>query len=45
MVKFITRLKNNLEKVIDITEEEKAAEEKVSEEVKILTEIRDILKK
>lgn len=45
MVKFITRLKNNLEKVIDITEEEKAAEEKVSEELKILTEIRDILKK
>jgi len=50
MVKFIIRLKNNLEKVIKIKEDEKAVEaavveEKVSEEVKLLTEIRDLMRK
>jgi large conductance mechanosensitive channel len=54
MVKFIIRLKKNLEKVIKLPGEEKPAEEKpseeiveekVSEEVKLLGEIRDLLKK
>ena len=49
MVKFIIRLKNNLEKVIKLPGEEKPVEEiveeKVSEEVKLLGEIRDLLKK
>lgn len=49
MVKFITRLKNNLNKVIknteDKLEEKEVIEEKISEEVKLLTEIRDLLKK
>ena len=50
MVKFIIRLKNNLEKVIKIKEDEKAVEEviveeKVSEEIRLLTEIRDLLRK
>jgi len=49
MVKFIIRLKENLEKAIKLPGEEKPAEEiveeKVSEEVKLLSEIRDLLKK
>ena len=54
MVKFIIRLKNNLAKVIKKpneeglegrTEEPVITEEKLSEESKLLTEIRDILKK
>lgn len=48
MVKFIIRLKNNLAKVIKKPEDEAgeaAVEEKVSDEVKLLTEIRDLLKK
>lgn len=50
MVKFIIRLKNNFEKVIKTTGDEKTSEElivekKVSDEIKLLTEIRDLLKK
>jgi len=49
MVKFIIRLKNNLIKVVEKSEEEKVKEEvveaKVSAEVELLTEIRDLLKK
>jgi large conductance mechanosensitive channel len=49
MVKFIIRLKENLEKAIKLPSEEKPAEEiveeKVSEEVKLLGEIRDLLRK
>jgi len=49
MVKFIIRLKENLEKAIKLPSDEKPAEEiveeKVSEEVKLLGEIRDLLKK
>jgi large conductance mechanosensitive channel len=48
MVKFMARLKRNLEKVIsnpeEKTEEAKVIEEKISDETKILTEIRDLLK-
>ena len=49
MVKFIIRLKNNLAKVIkkpgDDAVAEEVVEEKLSDEVKLLTEIRDLLKK
>ena len=50
MVKFIIRLKNNFEKVIKTTGDEKTSEElivekKVSDEIKLLTDIRDLLKK
>lgn len=48
MVKFMSRLKRNLEKVIktpeEKIEEEKVIETKISDETKILTEIRDLIR-